>query len=83
MRYRESDQSTVPRKPGNADGGKGLKGRCIEEGRQCRAQNLKSIVNGTESAIREMSVSLPEERDAENLQVWFCEGPGPTDRRLK
>ena len=36
----------------------------------------ESIVNGTESAIREISVSLPEEPDAENLQVRFCEGWG-------
>ena len=29
------------------------------------------------------SVNLPEEPDAGNPQVWFCEGPGPTDTWLK
>jgi len=28
-------------------------------------------------------VNLPEEPDAENPQVRFCEGPGPTDDWLK
>jgi len=27
--------------PGNAGGGKGLTGRCIEEGKQCRTQSLR------------------------------------------
>ena len=73
----------VPRKPGNAGGGKGLTGRCIEDGDNTGHRTWESIVNGTESAIREMSVSLPEEPDAENLQVRLCEGPGPTDTWLK
>ena len=30
-----------------------------------------------------ISVNLPEEPDAGNLQVRFCEGPGPTDTWLK
>ena len=49
-----------------------MTGRCIEEGDNTGHRTLESIVNGTESAIREMSVSLPEE--PENLQVRFCEG---------
>ncbi len=42
-----------------------------------------SVVNRTESTNREISVSLPEELDAGNLQVRFCEGPEPTDIGLK
>ena len=70
-------------KPGNAGGGKGLTGRCIDEGKQCRTQSLVNIVTETKSTIRKQSVNLSEEPDAGNPQVRFCEGPGPTDTWLK
>jgi len=70
-------------KPGNAGGGKGLTGRCIEEGRQWGTQSPGNIVTETNSTISRQAVNLSEEPDAGNLPVRFCEGPGPTDIGLK
>ena len=39
----------------------------------------ENIVTETNSTIRRQAVNLSEEPDAGNLQVRFCEGPGPTD----
>jgi len=74
----------VPLKPGNAGGGKGLTGRCIEEGKQCWTQSPgNNIVTETKSTISRQAVNLFEEPDAGNPQVRFCEGPGPTDTWLR
>jgi len=58
---RYSEQLIVPVKPGNAGGGKGVTGRCAEEGNNAGHRAYKSIVNGTESAqpgIKLMPVDL-------------------------
>jgi len=43
----------------------------------------ENIVTETNSTISRQAVNLLEEPDAGNLQVRFCEGPGPTDTWLK
>jgi hypothetical protein len=48
-----------------------------------RAQVIKNIVTETKSTISRQAVNLSEEPEAENPQVRFCEGPGPTETWLK